>query len=79
MKTVGKNARPFLLLLSEADRSDVEIRANVRGISSAEYIRQALAAVASVGGPEEFSSRLRAKPVRDQAPQVTKRTKGKKK
>ena len=57
----------FTMWLGKDERADVEIRANVRGISSAEYIRQALAAVASVGGPEEFQSR------------ATKKTKGKKK
>jgi hypothetical protein len=49
--------KPFLMMLSADERTDLEIRANACDVSMAEYVRRALRAVASVGGPEEFVSR----------------------
>jgi hypothetical protein len=51
----------FTMWLSKAERAELEARAGYRDISSAEYVRRALAAVASVGGPEEFAERAAKK------------------
>jgi hypothetical protein len=47
----------FTMWLSKAEREELTLRAGYRGISSAEYVRRALQAVAVVGGPEEFTER----------------------
>jgi hypothetical protein len=44
----------FTLVMTAEERKDLTIRADANGISSAEYVRRALAAVAAVGGSEEF-------------------------
>lgn len=51
----------FTMVLTADERADVAVRAEARSISSAEYVRQALAAVAAVGGPEEFRDRKKGK------------------
>lgn len=47
----------FPIMLTVAERADIEARAGYRGISAAEYVRQSVAACAEVGGPEEFVQR----------------------
>jgi hypothetical protein len=53
-KGARTDGKLFTMWLSIDERADLEIRASANDISAAEYVRRALAAVAAVGGSEEF-------------------------
>jgi hypothetical protein len=79
MKTkiaAAAHSSALLLRLTPEQAEDLRIRAAANDISAAEYVRRALAAVASVGGADEYVSRAASKRGRDKRDS---QTKGKKK